>query len=144
MTRRLEFYAREVEVLLLHALNATRHRSISSTEDGEGPRLWLVGDHGVYLMSNGAPILQVDGGDSAVAHAIGINPRLNEFWWDAKQSVYGGDDGADELDMIEPILDQIRQGAQMIRFDVTETSITLLSQPTPEPITAKARRSQVA
>ena len=140
MMRRLEFYAREVEVLLLHALNAKRHRSIYSTEDAEGPRLWLVGDHGVYLMSNGDPILQVDGGDSAVAYAIGINPRLNEFWWDAKQSVYGGDDGADELDMLEPIMDQIRQGAQMIRFELTDTSIILMPQPILEPITVKASR----
>ena len=140
MTRRLEFYAREVEVLLLHALNAKRHRSIYSTEDAEGPRMWLVGDHGVYLMSNGDPILQVDGGDSAVAYAIGINPRLNEFWWDAKQSVYGGDDGADELDMLEPIMDQIRQGAQMIRFELTDTSIILMPQPILEPITVKASR----
>ena len=50
------------------------------------PGLWLVGDHGIYLMSNGRPPLRQEAGDSLniVAHAPEADPRVYpEGWWEA-------------------------------------------------------------
>ena len=40
---------------------------------------WLVGDHGIYLMSNGQPPLRLETGESLniVAHAPEADPRIN-------------------------------------------------------------------
>lgn len=54
--------------------------------------LTLVGDQGVYLMSNGLPGLPT--GEN-VAYAIEVNPRKLDFdtWWNAKRASFGADDG---------------------------------------------------
>lgn len=56
--------------------------------------LVLVGDEGVYLMSGNEQ-------DKTVLYANECNPKTMAFdtWWSAKQAIYGGDDGADRLDM---------------------------------------------
>lgn len=62
------------------------------------PGLFLVGDRGVYLMSAGQPILS-DGSPhgSVVAYADGIDPDVDDDWYEAKRRTFGGDDGADKL-----------------------------------------------
>lgn len=61
------------------------------------PGLILVGDQGVYLMSNGVPGLPVSKRGDNVAYANEVNPITMEFddWWDAKRASFGGDDGAE-------------------------------------------------
>ncbi len=62
--------------------------------------LWLVGDTGIYLMSNGTPQLLVTEGKSqnVVAYAAESNPKTApDDCWDAKQRIYGGDDGSEPL-----------------------------------------------
>ena len=61
--------------------------------------LLLVGDQGVYLMSN------ADGGPNdpnrpGPVYATDANPDLLDFntWWGAKQASFGGDDGVEFLD----------------------------------------------
>lgn len=64
--------------------------------------LFLVGDQGLYLMSNGTPGLLVEEGKShhVVAYAKESDPTAGgEFgdWYDAKVRIFGGDDGACSL-----------------------------------------------
>ncbi|WP_315927494.1 DUF3085 domain-containing protein [Mesorhizobium sp. SP-1A] len=59
------------------------------------PGLWLVGDHGVYLCSNGS---LVDGARPLVAYAEECDPAGNGDWFEVKRRTFGGDDGVDFLD----------------------------------------------
>jgi len=95
----LIFNAAEVRELVEHCKAAPQH----DTYYGEkvGPSLLLVGDRGVYLMSNGKPKLpnkpdnngKIEEGHR-VSYAKGTDPRTDEDWWDAKRDLFGGDDGA--------------------------------------------------
>ena len=61
--------------------------------------LWLVGDRGVYLMSNGLPSMLVEGSqtNNVVAYAQGVDPRVDKEWYRVKHDVFGGDDGVEPL-----------------------------------------------
>lgn len=61
----------------------------------EQPGLWLVGDQGVYLMSNGKP---PDGAKLSVVYAEECDPRTNDDWFAVKRRTFGGDDGVDFID----------------------------------------------
>lgn len=59
--------------------------------------LWLVGDQGVYIMSN-APFPQEEGSrKQVVCYAKECDPTHMPFddWWEAKQASFGPDDGGD-------------------------------------------------
>lgn len=90
--------------------------------------LYLVGDHGVYLMSN-ADRGAGDQGRPPVAYARETNPNELEFdqWWSAKRASFGADDGVEFLDAresIEPWLERAR--GDTVQIDVTPTSIRLV------------------
>ncbi|WP_409562700.1 DUF3085 domain-containing protein [Hyphomicrobium sp. MC8b] len=78
-------------------------RPLYDRDTGKG--LWLVGDHGVYLMPN-----TVDGchhasaGGRVVVYADECNPSALDFdtWWTNKRASFGGDDGCEFID-IAPI-----------------------------------------
>jgi hypothetical protein len=56
--------------------------------------LWLVGDHGIYLMSNGLPAPLHGAAPRQVAYAEEADPdRDPETSCDVKQRAFGGDDG---------------------------------------------------
>lgn len=107
----LLFDLQEVMALCRHALATDKHMTAyNRTVPGDpGPGLILVGDHGVYLMSNGEPgLMKEDGKSHVVAYAEGLNPTADpdDFsWYDTKRSIYGGDDGADFLPWAQLILD---------------------------------------
>ncbi len=64
--------------------------------------LWLVGDHGIYIMSNGSPGLLVDpsGTTNVVALAAEADPtKQPDTWWGGKRAAFGGDDGVTFLDL---------------------------------------------
>ena len=62
---------------------------------GEQPGLWLVGDHGVYLLSNG----KLAGGQKPfVVYAEECNPTTTDDWFEVKRRTFGGDDGVDFID----------------------------------------------
>jgi hypothetical protein len=61
------------------------------------PGLWLVGDHGVYLCSNG----KLAGARPLVVYAQECDPTQNDDWFEIKRVTFGGDDGVDFLDAIE-------------------------------------------
>lgn len=103
----LKFNATAVKLLCEHALAAKEWRG--TYEDATGPALHLAGDHGVYLMSNGLPGLMKpakngDAPGNIVVYAEGINPDVDEDWWETKRAVFGGDDGVEELAWCEKIL----------------------------------------
>ena len=88
--------------------------------------LWLVGDHGIYLMSNGQPPLRLETGESLniVAHAPEADPRINpEGWWEAKRAAFGGDDGVVflELPFVEGLIARGRDGRVCV--DITPAQV---------------------
>lgn len=116
---RITFNKQTVHELLTNSENATERRpnldqlfDPALRKDGKTPQLsgdswpteedlkpniipaglWLVGDQGVYLMSNET---LTDNNKPTVTYANEINPHTLEFddWYDAKQAAFGGDDG---------------------------------------------------
>ena len=84
--------------------------------------LWLVGDQGVYLMSNGGPGLLIDpsGTANVVAHAAEADPaKQPDSWWEVKRISFGGDDGVTFLDLgfAEALIQAGRSG--MVCIDLT-------------------------
>lgn len=60
--------------------------------------LWLVGDEGVYAMSNG----KLAGSQRAlVVYAEECNPQTNPDYWHYKRRYFGGDDGVEFFDAME-------------------------------------------
>lgn len=70
------------------------HYGLAPGKD-EKPGIWLVGDEGVYIMSNGQ---LADGQRSLVIYAEECDPKTNPDYWHYKRQYFGGDDGIDFLD----------------------------------------------
>ena len=97
----LGFEKSEVGRLLVHAENATEHLPHYG-EPAKGPALWLVGDKGIYLMSNGIPALMANGeldstgggeGRRFVSYASGCSPDDDpDHWLALHNAICGGDD----------------------------------------------------
>src|SRR5882672_7090735 len=94
---RLKFDLATVQRLVDHARNAPRSLPYYGGTRAD-PALWLVGDHGVYLMSNGQPPLGADGqlitGDAKGvrrlnALAVGCDPEVDAFesWWPVHNAI---------------------------------------------------------
>ena len=62
---------------------------------GEKPGLWLVGDEGVYALSNGK---LADGQRPLVVYAQECDPKTNPDYWHYKRQHFGADDGIEFLD----------------------------------------------
>ena len=99
------------------------HDDIDETRIPAG--LMLVGDMGVYLMSNGKPCLpDPAGAPNLVAYAREADPRgASSDWYDIKRASFGGDDGAEFLsaEVIRQALDATGDGPVWI--DVSPTDI---------------------
>ncbi len=61
----------------------------------EQPGVWLVGDNGVYLCSNGK---LPNGEKPFVAYALECDPRTNDDWFEVKRRTFGGDDGVEFIE----------------------------------------------
>lgn len=59
-----------------------------------------MGDDGVYLVSNGLPMLMASERGQRVAYATEANPETMDpdDVWGAKQESFGGDDGVEKID----------------------------------------------
>jgi hypothetical protein len=64
----------------------------------ERPGLWLVGDEGVYIMSNGK---LAEDQRPLVVYAQECDPKTNSDCWHYKRQHFGGDDGVEFLDAAE-------------------------------------------
>lgn len=91
--------------------------------------LHLVKDQGVYLMSNGIPILPRGNGKpgSEVAYAREASPTVMEFddWYENAARIMGGDDSVTTLP-VEMFGEELRKAAPVIRLKVTSRAIALL------------------
>lgn len=125
----MHFDRAEVERLLAHAKAAPEHWKPYEKGEAEAG-LILVGDSGVYLMSNGTPGLFVPGGSKGqlVAYAAECNPVKLPFddWWGNKRAGFGGDDGADLLpaNFIENAL-KLQKGD--VTLDVTPGRVAIVA-----------------
>lgn len=122
-----EFSLDEVMPLVEHAIAA---ETFFDPYEGvtNKPALLLVGDHGVYLMSNGRPEMK-DGDKNRVVHAHGCNPDKDDDWWNAKQDMFGGDDGVESLPLDDSLLRAVRDarqnGAMTMSIELREDAIAI-------------------
>ncbi|MFC3207542.1 DUF3085 domain-containing protein [Aquamicrobium soli] len=61
----------------------------------EKPGIWLVGDEGVYILSNGK---LKNGQRPFVVYAEECDPKTNADYWHYKRQHFGGDDGIEFID----------------------------------------------
>lgn len=123
----LRFKSSEVLPLIEHALAAKEHRTTYCEQTMcKGAALMLVGDQGVYLMSNGQPPLPQG---QNVAYAEGMNPDTDDEWWDAKRRTFGGDDGVEFIEAIKAIRQMIARGAPVICIEINENYVEVLDKP---------------
>jgi len=90
--------------------------------------LYLVGDNGVYLMSNGDPGLLKPEGGNVVVFANECNPETMDFddWWGAKQASFGGDDGVELIEAHDATnwIDETK--GDVVRLDISDERFELL------------------
>lgn len=57
--------------------------------------LWIVGDQGIYMMTNGVELDKPKDARIPVAYAKECDPEKMDFddWYDRKRMIFGGDDG---------------------------------------------------
>jgi hypothetical protein len=91
--------------------------------EGEIPGLWLVGDQGVYIMSNGK---LPDGGRPLVVYSEECHPVGNPDWFDYKHRHFGGDDGIEFIDagQLLPMFDRNLRCTHL-NVQLTEHQVTL-------------------
>ncbi|MBS1722499.1 MAG: DUF3085 domain-containing protein [Armatimonadetes bacterium] len=104
------------------------------------PGLWLVGDSGVYLMSNskdGVPHPTnthkgengEDEPDFLVAYAHEVNPEKLEFeeWWANKRESFGGNDGVEFLDAptVQAMLDNAQDDKVFLEVSTKSISVPI-------------------
>lgn len=123
----LTFYTVQVQRIIAHAKAAPEHE-MGWTNHRPQPAVTLAGDRGVYLMSNGMPRDQLtpDKPGNYVAHASGMNPNIDPDWYEAKRRVYGGDNGADCLLIIDELQLLIDRGEETIKLEIAEDHIGVL------------------
>jgi hypothetical protein len=127
----LHFDQALVRQLLAHSQAAPARRAAFDQAEPAGPGLWLVGDSGVYLMSNGLPGLLREPGTSRqfVCRAIEADPDAlgYERADDAKRASFGGDDGVEFIDAADLLAALAGyKPAEPLALDVTAESIGIL------------------
>lgn len=90
--------------------------------DNRKPGLWLVGDHGVYLCSNG----RLAEARLLVVYAQECDPTRSDDWFEIKRRTFGGDDGVDFLDAVEleRLMSAAPDGTHM-RFSMDDSAMTI-------------------
>jgi hypothetical protein len=122
-----------VKRLLEHARASDKHQVLYDNPDTDAPGLWIVGDQGLYILSNGDPRFLRAADDPEREHSIVFavyadeaNPWTLPFdqWWEAKRQGFGGDDGVEFLPVIE-IDRQLRNPLRADKFvlDITPERI---------------------
>lgn len=94
-----------------------------SPETEAGAGLWLVGDEGVYLMSNGS---LAEGQHPFVIHAEECDPKTKPDYWHYKRRYFGGDDGVEFIDAVE--LDKLiaaQPDATHLQIVMDDTSLSI-------------------
>lgn len=91
--------------------------------EGEKPGVWLVGDEGVYLLSNGK---LAERQRPFVVYAEECDPKTNPDCWHYKRQHFGGDDGIEFLDA-ETLVKLITASptATHLQIVMTDTSLSI-------------------
>ena len=89
------------------------------------PVLQLVGDHGVYLITN-AKLEGTPSSRGTVVYAKGCNPAVDEDFYEEKERVFGGSDGSISIPLAWAELAQ-KKGVGMFKIQLNKNSIKLLS-----------------
>lgn len=85
--------------------------------------LWLVGDEGVYVMSNGK---LAEGQRPLVIYAEECDPKSNPDYWHYKRRYFGGDDGVEFIDAIElETLVAAQPDATHLQIVMDDTSLSI-------------------
>ncbi|KQU95475.1 hypothetical protein ASD12_23470 [Mesorhizobium sp. Root102] len=95
---------------------------------GEIPGVWLVGDQGVYIMSNGK---LPHGERPLVVYSEECHPIGNPDWFHYKQHHFGGDDGIQFIDaeQLIPLFDRnLRCTHLSVQLTETEVSLSLIAR----------------
>lgn len=95
---------------------------------GEIPGLWLVGDQGVYMMSNGK---LADGDRPLVVYSDECHPVGNPDWFHYKHRHFGGDDGIEFIDAerLIPLFDRNFRCTHLhVQLTETEVSLSLIAR----------------
>lgn len=149
----LHFNRAGVQRLIEHAKAATDHRATYAQKRPIKPGFWLVGDDGIYLLSNGLPGLANPKPDRPdhqfIVYAQECNPEMMAFeaWWAVKRHSFGGDDGVEyiALDGIEEALATYRPGEDLI-LDVSPQEIGIrayaIKPPPRKTAVRKGRKAQ--
>lgn len=91
---KIHFNRAQVVALVAHAKAAPQHNKLY--DEVTGPGLWLVGDSGIYLMSNGNPPMAKDD-PNRVVYCKQSDPTKakdgDDEWYENKRRIFGGDDG---------------------------------------------------
>ena len=98
------------------------HYGLKPGED-EIPGLWLDGDQGVYIMSNGK---LTDGDRPLVVYSDECHPVGNQDWFHYKHRHFGGDDGIEFIDAerLIPLFDRNFRCTHL-HVQLTETDVSL-------------------
>lgn len=89
-----------------------------------GPKLQLVGDHGVYLITN-ADLPGTPSERGTVVYAEKCDPSKDDDWDDNKRRLFGGDDGGTTLP-VEWGERVIENNLSSLQIRVTLSSINLV------------------
>lgn len=91
--------------------------------EGEKPGLWLVGDNGVYILSNGK---LAGGARPLVVYSEECHPVGNPDWFDYKRRHFGGDDGIEfiEAGQVLPLINRDFRYTHL-RVELNEHDISL-------------------
>lgn len=131
---KLTFDVKLVQQLLDDSKNAKEWRLAYGEYSDKAearPGLWIVGDQGVYLMSNSKDGVLKDGStpenpSHLVAYAHQCDPTGDfDTWWENKRAAFGGDDGVEFLsaEFIEAALAQAKNGKMAMYVTPTKIKI---------------------
>lgn len=86
--------------------------------------VWLVGDEGVYMLSNGEP---AEGQRPCVVYAEECDPETNPNYWHNKRRHFGGDDGVEFLEgaMLVKLI-AASPGCTHLQITMEETSMSIV------------------
>jgi len=96
--------------------------------EGEIPGLWLVGDQGVYIMSNGK---LAEGHRPLVLYSDECHPIGNPDWAEYKRRHFGDDDGIEFIDaeQLIPLFDRNFRCTHLhVRFTERQVSLSLITR----------------
>lgn len=95
---------------------------------GEIPGLWLIGDQGVYIMSNGK---LADGDRPLVVYSDECHPVGNPDWFHYKHRHFGGDDGIEfiDADRLIPLFDRNFRCTHLhVQLTKAQVSLSLITR----------------